>query len=59
MKFDEFKPDISNSLDMKASAINSKKSSSSYDQPSADIAYWSLLKSPYFYSHESQLTKDL
>ena len=42
---------------MKASALNSYKYPSSYDQPSADLIKCPLLKSPDFHSHASQFTK--
>ena len=59
MKLDKFKPRAYSSIDMKAFSLNSKKSTSSYDQPSADIIKWPLLKSPYFHSHASQFTKHI
>ena len=44
---------------MKLSTLNSNKYPSSYDQTSADIIKWPLLKSPEKYSHASQFTKHL
>ena len=42
---------------MKISAITSNKPSSYYEQPPADLAKQTLLKSPVKFSHASQLTK--
>ena len=44
---------------MKASVLNSFKYPSSYDQPSADLIKWPLLKSPDFHSRVSKFTKNL
>ena len=49
--FDEFKAEASSSIDMKYYALNTYKSPSSYDQPSADLIKWPLLRSPEKYSH--------
>ena len=46
MKLDEQKDETSISIDMKLLTLNSKKSTSSHDQPSADLINWPLLKSP-------------
>ena len=55
----EFKSKISSSIGMEISTLNSNKSTSSYDQNSADLIRWPLLEKPYFHSHESQFTKHL
>ena len=43
----------------KKSVIASDKPSSSYEQPSADLIKWPLLKSPEKPSHVSQFTKHI
>ena len=43
-KFEHFQAEVSNSINIKASALNSKIYPSSYDQLSADIIKWTLLK---------------
>ena len=60
MKIDEIKSyHVKNIyyLDMKISDITSKKPSSSYEQTSAHITKFPLLKSPEKSSHASKLTK--
>ena len=52
MQFDKFKTKASSSIYTKMFNLNSNKYTSSYDQPSADIIKWPLLKSAYFHSHE-------
>ena len=59
MRLDEFKYGIVRSFDMKLSDPTSNKPCYSYDQLSADIIKWKLLKSPEKYSYESQYTKHL
>ena len=56
---DEFKAESSSSINKKLSPLNSNKYTSYYNQPSADINKWPLLKSPYFHSRDSQFTKHL
>ena len=46
MRLDEFKSETFSSIDMNLSTINSNKYPYSYDQPSANLIKWSLLKSP-------------
>ena len=53
------KAQVSSSIYMKDSDINLKKPFYSYEQHSADIIKWTLLKSPDFQSHASQITKNL
>ena len=60
MKPDNIKPDhvkSINSLDMKIPDITSNNPSSFYEQPSADLTKFPLLKSPENYSHASQFNK--
>ena len=58
-EIDKFKAEASSSINKTFSSLNSNKYPSSYNQPSADIIKWSLLKSPDFHSHASQFTKHL
>ena len=57
IKSDTTKP--LSSFYMKILALNSKKPSSSCDQPSDDIIKWPLFNSPGKYSNVSQFTKHL
>ena len=59
MQFDKFKTKASSSIYTKMFNLNSKKYTSSYNQPSADIIKWPLLKSAYFNYHELKYTKHL
>ena len=59
MKIDEYRSETSISVDMKLLTLNSNKHPSYYDQPSADLIKWPLIKSPEKYSHASQFTKHL
>ena len=55
----EFKCETFSSIEMKLSTLNSNKSPSFYDQPSADIIKGPLLESPEKYFYISELTKHL
>ena len=57
--FDKFKAKESSSINMKAPDLNSYKYPYSYDQPSADLIKFPLLKSPDFQYRASQLTEHL
>ena len=59
MRLNEFKNETVISIDMKLSTLNSNKLAYSYDQPSADLIKWTLLKSPGKYYHSSQFTKHI
>ena len=52
-KIEEFKAEASRSINNIFSAIYSNNSPSYYDQSSADITKWPLLKSTDFYSRAS------
>ena len=56
MKIEKFKSEVSNSINNTFSTLNSNNSPSFYNQSSDDIIKWTLLKSPCFHSHVSQLT---
>ena len=55
----DFKYETVNSLSMKPLAPIANKPYSSYDQTSADLIQWTLLKSPEEYSHALQFTKQI
>ena len=57
MVLNELKSEIFSSLEMKLSAIISTKPFYSYNQTSAYLIKWTLLKSPEKYYHASQFTK--
>ena len=59
MKFYGFKSTESSPIDTGIPNLSSKKSTSSYDQPSSDLIKWPLLNSPDFHSHASKFTKHL
>ena len=59
MRINELKYETVSSIDMKIPDLSSNKPYSSYDQPSADIIKFPLLKAPEKYSHESKFTKHL
>ena len=59
INIDDLKAEAYISINKKLSPINPKKYPSSYNQPSADINKWPLLKSTYFLSHASQFTKNI
>ena len=59
MRLNEFKFETVISIDMKLSSLSSNKPSSYYDQHSADIIKFPILKSAETYSHASQFTKHL
>ena len=59
MRLNEFKSETVSAIDMKLSILNSNKFTSSYNQPSADLIKWTLLKLPGKYSHVSQFTTNL
>ena len=52
-RIDEFKYEASSSINKTLYPLNSNNYTSSYNQPSADINKWLLLKSLDFYSHAS------
>ena len=58
-KIDEFKDEASISINKTLYPLNPINSTSSYNQPSADINKLPLLKSPDYHSHASQLTKHI
>ena len=59
MKRDELKYETLISIDIKLLTLSSNKYPSYYDQHSADLIKWPILKSPDKYCHASQFTKHL
>ena len=59
MNIEKLKSKSSSSINNTVYNINSNNYPSYYNQPSADINKYILLKSPYFHSHASKFTKHL